>query len=118
MDKQLLLNYCLDKQGSELFEQGQTKGDKIKVGGKMFALFSDINGRPTVSFKTSCEQAKQLRKEYADEIVPGNGLNKAHWNTLFLDGNISSAFFFDAVDSSYQLIVSELTESVQQQLGS
>jgi predicted DNA-binding protein (MmcQ/YjbR family) len=56
-------------------------------GGKMFALISE--GKDPVRLSLKCDpQLSQLLREKYDEIMPGYHLNKKHWNTLVLTGQL------------------------------
>jgi len=74
---------------------------------KMFALIAE--GKTPVRLSLKCDPglAKLLRAKY-DEIMPGYHLNKKHWNTLTLTGQIEWPEVQDLIRHSYQL-VAELT---------
>ena len=44
-------------------------------------------------------------------------MNKAHWNTIVLDGSMPASEIERMIDNSYALVVRGLTRVVQQQLG-
>ncbi|WP_114192467.1 MmcQ/YjbR family DNA-binding protein [Edaphovirga cremea] len=111
-----LLEYCMSKPGADQSVDNQWNANQIKVGEVMFAMVNDIQGRPAISLKTSPEVADRLRAKYA-QIVPGEHLNKAHWNTIFLEGDLPDSQFYYMIDSSYQLVVSGLPEDVRHGLG-
>ena len=76
----------------------------LKVKGKMFLAIS-LNNIP-LQFNAKCdpERAISLREEYA-AIQPGYHMNKKHWNTIFLDGSISTRLIEELIRDSYQLVV-------------
>ena len=88
----------------------------FKVGGKMFAI-SALDRTPLeVSVKCEPELAVQLRDSYA-AIRPGYHLNKRHWNTVTLDGNLGDRFVRELIEDSYDLVVSALPKRTRERLG-
>jgi predicted DNA-binding protein (MmcQ/YjbR family) len=74
-----------------------------KVGDKMFALISEGKTPVRLSLKCDPELAKLLRDKY-DEVLPGYHLNKKHWNTLVLAGQLGWPEVQDLIRHSYQLV--------------
>lgn len=80
----------------------------FKVLGKMFAL-SYLDGRPlTVNLKCDPEDAVRLRDEYPGLIIPGWHMNKRHWNTVTVDGDLPDRVVRELVEDSYDLVVAGL----------
>lgn len=111
-----LLDYCMGKPGAEQSTQNQYGANQIKVGGVMFAMFCDCQGFEAVSLKNSLEMAGKLRAEHTC-ILPGENLNKAHWNTVVLDGSLPNSQLYSLIDSSYKMVVSALPENTRQEFG-
>lgn len=111
-----LLEYCMGKPGAEQSTQNQRGANQIKVGGVMFAMFCDCQGHEAVSLKSSTEMAGKLRAEHTC-IIPGDQLNKAHWNTVVLDGSLPDSLFYSLIDSSYKMVVSGLSENTRHESG-
>ena len=87
-----------------------------KVGRRMFALWSDDKaGRPIVSFKLDPLFGEMLRHRYAD-IVPGYHLNKTHWSSLYLDGEVPDDIVRSMVDESYRLVWGKLSKREQREV--
>jgi predicted DNA-binding protein (MmcQ/YjbR family) len=59
--------------------------------------------------------AEHLRATY-DEVVPGYHLNKKHWNTIIISGQLSEQEVLDLVELSYQLVLSSLPAKEQEHL--
>ncbi|MEU4996273.1 MmcQ/YjbR family DNA-binding protein [Streptomyces sp. NPDC021622] len=79
----------------------------FKVLGKMFAL-SHLDGRPlTVNLKCEPDMAVQLRAAHP-EIVPGWHMNKRHWNTVTVDGELPDQQVRELIEDSYDLVVAGL----------
>tara|TARA_R100000789_G_C2919728_1_gene125918 strand:+ start:236 stop:601 length:366 start_codon:yes stop_codon:yes gene_type:complete len=116
MDIETLRNYCISKKG---VTEGLPFGPDtlvFKVMGKMFAL-AGLNAIPlSVNLKCDPEEAIRLREEYENNILPGYHMNKQHWNTVILDGQLKPDFIFQLVDDSYNLVEAGLTKKQQQEL--
>lgn len=88
----------------------------FKVAGKMFALAGLEHHPATVNLKCDPEKALELREEY-DEITPGYHMNKMHWNTVIIDGNLSHKLIRELTDDSYNLVVKGLPKKQQKDFG-
>ncbi|UMB60032.1 MmcQ/YjbR family DNA-binding protein [Lutibacter sp. A80] len=88
----------------------------FKVAGKLFAL-TGLNNKPaTANLKCDPEKAIQLREEYSD-IIEGYHMNKKHWNTVTIEGNLPTKLIEELVNNSYNLVVKGLTKKRQKELG-
>ncbi|WP_338870404.1 MmcQ/YjbR family DNA-binding protein [Spirosoma sp. SC4-14] len=116
MNIETLREYCLAKVGSqESFPFGEVTL-VFKVGGKIFALM-DTESRPTtINLKCDPERAVQLRETYSF-VAPGYHMNKKHWNTITIDGNVRSTDIQEWIDHSYELVKKSLPKTVQAQLN-
>lgn len=74
-----------------------------KVDDNMFALITE--GKLPVRLSLKCDPllAKTLREEY-ETVVPGYHLNKNHWNTIILSGQLSWEQVEDLIRLSYNLV--------------
>lgn len=81
----------------------------LKVKGKMFLTIS-LNSIP-LQFNAKCnpERAISLREEYED-ILPGYHMNKKHWNTVLLNGNIPAQLIRELITHSYELVCPKPTK--------
>jgi predicted DNA-binding protein (MmcQ/YjbR family) len=77
-----------------------------KVNGKMFALVAEKSDPVRLSLKCDPELSKVLREKY-ESVMPGYHLNKKHWNTLLLTGQLSWSEVQDLIRHSYQLVTRE-----------
>lgn len=116
MDAAALRRRCLSLRGStETFPFGP-ETSVFKVAGKMFAL-SRLAGDPLeISLKCEPALADQLRDAHP-AVRPGYHLNKRHWNTVTIDGSIADRLVEDMIEDSYDLVVSQLSQSRQRALG-
>jgi len=74
-----------------------------KVGDKMFALISEDKSPVNLSLKCDPNLAETLREKY-ETVLPGYHLNKKHWNTLILSGQLSWEEVQDLIRLSYDLV--------------
>ncbi|MFK4100049.1 MmcQ/YjbR family DNA-binding protein [Streptomyces sp. NPDC019531] len=80
----------------------------FKVLGKMFAL-SWLDARPLkVNLKCDPEDAIRLRTDHPGLIIPGYHMNKRHWNTVTVDGELPDRLIRELVEDSYDLVVAGL----------
>jgi len=104
--------YCLDKPAvSESFPFDEHTL-VFKVTGKMFALFSLEKHPLQINLKCEPEKAIELRERF-QSVIPGYHMNKQHWNTLILDGELPKKLIEDLIDHSYDLVVSKLTKKIK-----
>lgn len=70
---------------------------------KMFALIAEGKDPVRLSLKCDPELSKILRDKYV-EVMPGYHLNKKHWNTLVLTGEMEWEEVQGLIRHSYQLV--------------
>jgi predicted DNA-binding protein (MmcQ/YjbR family) len=75
----------------------------LKVKGKIFMLVSLDEEPSWVNLKCDPELALDLRERY-ESVTPGYHMNKKHWNTLILDGNVPGKEILKMIDHSYELV--------------
>lgn len=78
---------------------------KVNTGDeeKMFALVSEKKSPINLSLKCDPNLAIVLRDKY-ESVLPGYHLNKKHWNTLILSGQLDDQEIKDLIWHSYQLV--------------
>jgi predicted DNA-binding protein (MmcQ/YjbR family) len=74
-----------------------------KAGDKMFALIAEGKQPVNLSLKCDPELSKVLREKY-ESVMPGYHLNKKHWNTLILTGQLPWEEVQALISHSYQLV--------------
>ena len=87
-----------------------------KVRGKVFALVPEA-GPWSVSLKCDPVLARILRENHP-AITPGYHLNKAHWNTVLLDGSVPAGLVREMITQSYDLVVRGLSAAERRSLAS
>jgi len=106
-----LRNHCIEK-------PGVTEGfpfDKstlvFKVFGKMFALV-DVDVFEVINLKCDPEKAVELRESHQG-IQPGYHMNKTHWNSVYLNEDVSDQLLVELIDHSYELVYASLPKKVR-----
>jgi len=116
MNIERLYDYCRSLNG---VSEGAPFGDDVlvfKVMGKMFALVSLTDLPLRVNLKCNPARALDLRARWAS-VMPGYHMNKKHWNTIVLDGELDSADVKEMIDQSYELVVASLKKSERDALA-
>ena len=73
-----------------------------KVNSKMFLLIATDESPLKFNVKCQPELALELRERYSC-ILPGYHMNKKHWNTIVVDGNIPTAKLKEFIQHSFDL---------------
>jgi predicted DNA-binding protein (MmcQ/YjbR family) len=108
MEWKEILNYCLGKPGAEETFPFGPDVSVIKTGSLMFALISADEKSIRISLKCDPVEAESLRKTYA-AVTPGYHMNKAHWNTVELDGSIPQQVLCAMIDASHEMVFKKLS---------
>lgn len=80
----------------------------FKVMGRMFALISQQVEPSRLTLKSAPADAEVLVSQF-DSIVPGYHMNKRHWITISLTGELPLELLIDLATTSYQLVVGKLS---------
>ena len=75
-----------------------------KVDDKMFALVAEKSEPVRLSLKCDPQLAVTLREKY-ESVMPGYHLNKKHWNTILLTGQLSWQEIQDLIRHSFNLVI-------------
>ncbi len=87
----------------------------FKVRNKIFATLTETNGKVFSNLKCDPEEALML-SDLFDEVMPGYHMNKKHWNTLELAGNLPRIEIQRMMENSYTLVVKNLPKKARQSL--
>lgn len=74
-----------------------------KANDKMFALISEKSEPLKLSLKCDPKLAETLREKY-ETVLPGYHLNKKHWNTVILTGQLPWEEIQGLIRHSYELV--------------
>ena len=87
-----------------------------KVMQKMFALVGYKEGLININLKCLPEDALGYREIY-ECVIPGYHMNKKHWNTIIINGEMKDEILCDMIDESYELVVEKLTKKEKTELA-
>ena len=82
----------------------------FKIKSKMFGFLRDKEGVGHINLKCNPEEAMVMRDIF-ESVIPGYHMNKEHWNTVILDGTVPREEIESMIDTSYALVVQNLTKA-------
>lgn len=106
MDHKIVEDYILSMPGAVRdypFGDGVAVYKAGGVDGKMFALIAEGSTPLRVSLKCDPQLSTLLREKY-ETVMPGYHLNKKHWNTILLSGQLPWEEVQDLIRHSYILV--------------
>lgn len=80
-----------------------------KVNDKMFALIAEKSDPVRISLKCDPKLSEVLREKY-ESVMAGYHLNKKHWNTIILSGQLPWEDVQGLIRHSYDLITKSDTK--------
>ena len=99
-----LRNVCMSMSGAtETFPFEPGVSVFKAPGGKMFAVAAESSEPLDVTVKCDPEISEALRAEFTS-IVPGYHLNKRHWITVTLGGDVPDRQVRQLIQDSYDLV--------------
>ena len=109
MSREKLLAHCLAKPGAWL-DQPWENDVVVKVGSKIFAFLGSPESGTTVGVKcgTTREAADEWLMRYPEDASVMAYIGRSGWNTLRIGGAIPDDELLEAVDASYDTVVSKL----------
>lgn len=103
MSIETLQEYCLSKPGAEETLPFGPDTLVYKVNGKIFLLVGLDQDPLQFNVKCDPDKVQELREEYPC-VLPGYHMNKKHWNTIVVDGSVSTSQLKEWIDWSYDLV--------------
>ena len=103
-----LLTYCLSRPGA--WQDEPWDGDVVaKVGKKIFA-FLGSGDSVSIGVKAGVDrdEADEWLQRYPDDARVMAYIGRSGWNTLVVGGAIDDQEIIEAIDSSYEFVVSKL----------
>jgi predicted DNA-binding protein (MmcQ/YjbR family) len=99
-----LRKFCLSMHGAtETFPFDPGVSVFKAPSGKMFAIAAETSQPLDVSVKCDPDISEALRDEFAS-ITPGYHLNKRHWITITLGGDVPDRRVRQLIQDSYDLV--------------
>lgn len=106
MDHKTVEEYLLSMPNARLDYPFGEEVAVYKVDDKMFALIPEGKSPVRISLKCDPELAKVLRDKY-ETVLEGYHLNKKHWNTIILSGQLPWEEIQGLIRHSYDLVSSK-----------
>lgn len=109
-----LRDFCLHLSGTT---EGMPFGPTtlvFKVGNKVFLLVG-LDQESDLRFNVKCDPAYavELREQYEQTVIPGYHMNKKHWNTVYVNRQLSNQQLQQLIVDSYTLVLHSLPKAVQ-----
>jgi predicted DNA-binding protein (MmcQ/YjbR family) len=105
-----LINYCLtlpfayeDYPFDEIDDDKRWTVMRHKTNKKTFAMIYERNEKLCINLKCDPHEADLLRQIFVD-LTPGWHMNKTHWNTITLGGDVPEDEIKRMIERSYRLI--------------
>lgn len=103
MNIETIRDYCLSKPDAEETLPFGPNVIVFKVNKKSFLLLPLDSVELRFNVKCNPDLAVELREQY-NCVLPGWHMNKKHWNTIVVDGTVSSKIILEWIDHSYELV--------------
>jgi predicted DNA-binding protein (MmcQ/YjbR family) len=108
--RQELINHCLsfpavyeDYPFDDITDAGAWTVMRHKTNKKSFALIYERNGKLCVNLKCDPLEADLLRQAFKG-VTPAYHMNKEHWNTVIIGGDVPEGELFRQIENSYDLV--------------
>lgn len=108
MNHQMLIEHGLGLPGVTLRYPFDPDLPVLFAGSRMFALLGHMEDVESVNLKGDPEENWLLRQQYPGAVLPGWHMNKKHWNTVLLNGNVPDSEVVAMLEQSYRLVVARL----------
>ena len=115
MDLEGLKLHCMGLKGTTMDLPFDDKTLVFRVGGKMYCLTNISEKEPRANLKCDPLISHDLREEF-EGVTPGYHMNKVHWNTVLLEGDVPQERVRWMIDHSYSLVSSNLSKKDRKRL--
>ena len=114
---QLIEQTALEQPGTTRDYQPEWDAVRYFIGELMFAMRGENkNGDSLLTLKLPIGDGEILRSRYPD-IIPGYHMNKQHWNSLLLAGDVPEPVLIDCIQLAYQTVFMKLTKKKQREIA-
>jgi len=108
--------YLMSKAGATKDFKEEWMAYRYMLCGKMFAMQADDNHkRAIINLKLEPTNGAFLREQFPD-ITPGYYMNKVHWNSVYLDGEVPDEILKEMIDESHAILLASLTKKQQKEI--
>ena len=119
MTRQEIIEYCLTLPGAveeypfdDIINASAWTAMRHRANKKCFAFITVHNGRLIANLKCAPMEADFLRQAYRG-IIPGYHMNKTHWNTVYMDGDVPDEAVKNMICASYDLIKPKIRKAAE-----
>ena len=109
MNHKKLIEYCLTH--SDTYEDYPFGEEwaviRHKSNKKSFALIYEREGRLCINLKCEPMKADFLRSVKSG-VVPAYHMNKVHWNTIYINTDVTKEELYDMIDHSFSITAPKL----------
>jgi len=110
-------DYCKSKKGVIKEYKPEWGVHRYLIRDKMFIMHGgDKEGKEIITLKLEPMYGQFLREQYKGVIVAGYYMNKEHWNSVYVSGNVPDDVLRDMADKSYDLILSGFSKKTQNEI--
>ncbi|MBC3796033.1 MmcQ/YjbR family DNA-binding protein [Acetobacterium tundrae] len=114
---QLIEQTALELTGATRDYQPEWDAVRYFIGELMVAMRGENkNGDSLLTLKLPIGDGEILRSHYPD-IISGYHMNKQHWNSLLLAGDVPEPVLIDCIQLAYQTVFMKLTKKKQQEIA-
>lgn len=109
-------DYLMIKNGVTRDFKNEWQWHRFQIMNKMFAAICvDNEGRNIITLKCEPSLSLSLRNQYSS-VRPGYYMNKNHWSSVDLNGEVPDETLKEMIDQSYQLVLSSLNKTIQNKI--
>ena len=119
MKRQKIIEYCESLKSvykNYPFGDDSWLAYRIRQNNKCFIFIYEYQGKDRINLKCDPDKADFLRQIHSS-VVPAYHMNKQHWNSVILDGNISRNDILDMIDHSFELCHDKKSKSPNRSYG-
>jgi predicted DNA-binding protein (MmcQ/YjbR family) len=84
----------------------------VLIQGHQRVVLVDVDVFEAINLKCDPEKAIELRESHQG-IQPGYHMNKTHWNSVYLNEDVSDQLLVELIDHSYELVYASLPKKVR-----
>jgi len=106
-------DYCLSLAGTTEDFPFDESTLVFRVGGKIYALLG-VNNFDFVNLKCNPEKVEELREQF-NGVKPGYHMNKKHWNSVYIESDVTNKLFLELAKHSYNLVFKSLSKKVKEE---
>jgi predicted DNA-binding protein (MmcQ/YjbR family) len=104
MKHQWFEEYCTSKTGAYKEYKAEWDVDRYMIRDRMFVMHGgDGKGKEIITVKLEPAFGEVLREQYKGDIIPGYYMNKQHWNTVYIDGDVPEQEIREMIEHSFDL---------------